>query len=638
MTQPMFEEKMILQFVPLTEIRRIRKNVKDPFQLCKILSNIFRINTLYMITRAGSGHIGTSFSSLDIVTWLWTQLLKFPNENKKDSDTYFSSKGHDVPGLYSVLIGLEKIDFGYIHKLRRLGGLDGHPDVKTPYMITNTGPLGMGISKARGMAIANRLRGKKGHFYVLTGDGELQEGQIWESLQPTTNGNFGEITIIVDHNKMQSDTWIRDVSDLGDLEAKFRAFGWVVARTDGHNIKAFAKALNILSKTKNRPKVLIADTIKGKGVSFMEKTDKNGLYKYHAGAPSSEEYQKALDELVNKVNSNLQIIHIDPLTLERASVPVKSKSTRAQRFSEVYGDELVRIAKKRKDVIAIDCDLVKSCGLIPFKNTFPNRFVECGIAEQDAVSLAGGLALKGFLPVVHSLACFISTRPNEQIYNNATELKKIIYFGSQAGLLPAGPGHSHQSVRDISALGSVPDLVIFEPSNESETRLAINWAINKNKKSTYLRLSSVQMEILYKLPKSYQLSEGSGVFLKNGRRAAIISYGPVMLTQAVIGAEILKRNRIEVAVVNLPWLNRIDVAWFKKSLGKYKIIFTLDDHYIQMGQGEMIARTVAQNQDIKTKVVLMGIETIPACGANDEVLKYHSLDGASLAKKIKTYF
>lgn len=623
-----------LQFVPLAEIRRIRK-IKNRFLMCQILADVFRINTLYMITFAGSGHIGTSFSSLDIVTWLFLEVLKNPNEiSKKYSDTYFSSKGHDVPGLYSVLTGLEKISFEFIHKLRRLGGLDGHPDVKTPYMITNTGPLGMGISKARGMAHANRLSGKKGDFYVLTGDGELQSGQIWESLQPAKNGNFGEITIIVDHNKIQSDTWVKDVSDLGDLEAKFKAFGWAVARSSGHILENFAKTLSSLSKIKNRPKVLIADTVKGKGVSFMEKTEKDGFYKYHAGAPNQEEYQKALNELYDKVNSVLNRAGLGPLKLERVVILTKPKSTAGQRLSEVYGDQLVKIAKTRKDVIAIDCDLVKSCGLIPFKKTFPKRFIECGIAEQDAVSLAGGLALRGFLPIVHSLACFISTRPNEQIFNNATELKKIIYFGTQAGLLPAGPGHSHQSVRDISALGSIPNLVLFEPSSDLETRLVVDWAINKNEKSTYLRLSSVQVEVPYKLSKSYQLVEGKGIFLKDGSDTVIISYGPVMLKEAYLASEILAQKNISVAVLNLPWLNRFDEKWLRNNLKKFSKIFTLDDHYTLLGQGQQIGSFFARN-DSKVEIINFGVEEIPACGQNDEVLKYHQLDHDSLAARIQ---
>ena len=147
-----------------------------------------------------------------------------PNQQRGNFDTFFSSKGHDVPALYAVLTALEYLSFDQIHQLRRLNGLPGHPDIHTPYIATNTGPLGMGISKAKGMAIANRLNNSKGRVFVLTGDGELQEGQFWESLQGAVNLKLGNIVAIVDHNKIQSDTWVEETSSLGKIEEKMKSF------------------------------------------------------------------------------------------------------------------------------------------------------------------------------------------------------------------------------------------------------------------------------------------------------------------------------------------------------------------------------------------------------------------------------
>src|SRR6266566_3219422 len=195
----------VLLYVPLDAIRRVlRDNVGDPIVRAELLADICRLNTLYMIMQAGSGHIGSSFSSMDLVAWLWTDGLREPNSGGPGADTYLSSKGHDAPALYSVLIALEKLDFDLLHRLRRLGGLPGHPDVETPFIATNTGSLGMGISKAFGMARAQRLTHGRGRIVVMIGDGELQEGQIWESLQPVANEHLAEITVIVDHNKLQS--------------------------------------------------------------------------------------------------------------------------------------------------------------------------------------------------------------------------------------------------------------------------------------------------------------------------------------------------------------------------------------------------------------------------------------------------
>src|SRR6478752_4193998 len=195
-----------LSFVPRDVFRAVRSGIADPIARAEVLADLCRINTLYMIMQAGSGHIGSSFSSTDLITWLWTEELHDPNGESDDADVYFSSKGHDVPALYSLLIAIEKLGFDLLPKLRQLHGLPGHPDVSTPFIAANTGSLGMGISKAYGMARANRYAGRTGRIVVMTGDGELQEGQIWESLQPVANERLADITVIVDHNKFQSDT------------------------------------------------------------------------------------------------------------------------------------------------------------------------------------------------------------------------------------------------------------------------------------------------------------------------------------------------------------------------------------------------------------------------------------------------
>lgn len=627
---------MKLSYLNLSEIQRLQKSVKDPLINSQLLADAFRLNTLYMVMRAGSGHLGSSFSAMDIITWLWTQEMKNSNDPKaKDADIYFSSKGHDVPGLYSLLIGLGRLNFDLIHQLRRLNGLPGHPDVTiTPNIVTNTGPLGMGISKAHGMAIANRLQNKKGRIFVLTGDGELQEGQIWESLRSAVNGKFNEITVIVDHNKIQSDTWVKDINDLGDLEARFEAHGWAVFRCDGHDMQALKKTIVLAKEIKDKPQVIIADTIKGKGVSLMEQMAPDKFYKFHSGAPSIENYNTSTKELLNRINDLLKKQNVSEIKLETLEIPDRVPPVNPQKLVAAYGDELLKIAKENKNVVALDADLVLDTGLILFQKEIPERFVECGIAEQDMVSTAGGLALRGMLPVVHSFACFLTTRPNEQLYNNASEKTKIIYVGSLAGLLPATPGHSHQSIRDISAIGGIPGLIMVQPADEREARMAIRWAVEKNKNSSYIRLVSIPCELEYQLPSSYSLEKGRGVFLKEGKDVAIVAYGPVMLQEAYKAAELLSHKKISVAVLNLPWLNFLDPKWLIETLGKFKKIVTIDDHYLHMGQGALIGSIFAHELDSHPKIISLGLYDIPACGQLREVLEYHKLDAESIAERI----
>src|SRR5436190_17019943 len=495
-----------LWYVPLASIAAVRRATTDPVARAELLADICRVNTLYMIMQAGSGHIGSSFSSTDIITWLWTETLRDPNGTSKDADVYFSSKGHDAPALYSLLIAIEKLDFSLLPKLRQLNGLPGHPDVSTPFIATNTGSLGMGISKAYGMARANRYTGRSGRIVVMTGDGELQEGQIWESLQPCANERLADITVIVDHNKFQSDTAVAAVSDLGPLEEKFRVFGWEVRRGDGHDFAVLSDAFKHFATVTDKPKVFIADTIKGKGVSFMHGIAcGDQTYHFHAGAPTLDNYVKATRELIARVNGRLEQLGQPAATLTSAPLPVRISPKKPEKIVQAYGDELLAMARDRKEIIVMDADLLSDCGIEAFKAELPERFIECGIAEMHMVSAAGGMALRGMLPVVHSFACFLSTRANAHIYNTATERRKIIYRATLAGAIPGGPGHSHQSVRDISAIGSVPGLVALEACNEREARLAVRWAVERNSTSSYLRLVNVPLDLPYTLPAAYAL-------------------------------------------------------------------------------------------------------------------------------------
>jgi transketolase len=626
-----------LTYAPLDAISVARRATADPFERAALLADLCRLNALYMIMQAGSGHIGSSFSSMDLITWLWTEELVAPNSGEPGSDTYFSSKGHDAPALYSLLIALGKLDFDLLHRLRRFGGLPGHPDVATPFIATNTGSLGMGISKAYGMARAHRLTGRSGRVVLMTGDGELQEGQIWESLQPAANERLREIIAVVDHNKYQSDSTVAAVSDLGPIEDKFRAFGWEVRRADGHDFKAIRDAFAHFATVADKPKVLVADTIKGKGVSFMEGVAcGDQTYHFHAGAPSLEHYVAAVGELTSRINARLDAAGAPPLTVTTAPLPVRISPSRPECLVPAYGDELLQIARTRRDIVVLDADLLSDCGIEAFRQELPERFIECGIAEQQMVSAAGGMALAGLLPVVHSFACFLSTRANEHIYNNATERTRIVYTATLAGLVPGGPGHSHQSVRDISAIGSVPGLVALEPCSEVEARLAIRWAIEEHAGSTYLRFANVPLDLPYALPAAYRLHVGRGVTLRDGRDVALVGYGPLLMANAWRAADDLAALGIGAAVVNLPWLNRIDDEWVRDALGRYDAILTLDNHYVTLGQGTMIAATLAR-MGVRAEVRSLGLTDLPACGSNGEVLAHHGLDAAGIVRATRQF-
>jgi transketolase len=623
----------MLAYVGEKEIARIRRAVKDPVVRAEILADIFRLNTLYMIQKAGSGHIGTSMSAMDLVTYIWLNVLRNPNSAAKISDVFFSSKGHDAPGVYAVMMGLGHLPFTQLDGLRRLGGLPGHPDVGTDKIATNTGSLGMGISKARGMARAYRETKRNGVFYVMTGDGELQEGQIWESLQPTANGGYGNVVAVVDHNKIQSDTFVKDTSDLGDLEAKFRAFGWRVFRINGHDMRAIARTFKAVQKVSKKPAVIIADTVKGKGFPGIEKMDAEKIYNFHSGALAMPLYVEGLQHITSRIASRLKKLRIAPPVLTEAAVESRAPQGKKQNLIRAHGEALVEAAAHGSKFLVMDADLTKDLGLLPFKRKYPKRHVQAGIAEQDMVSFAGGLALQGIVPVVHSFACFMTPRANEQMYNNATEYvrhEKIVYVGGLAGLLPGMPGHSHQSVRDIAIMSAHPDLTIVEPTDEAEARRAVDFAVTKNDGSTYLRIVSVPWEVPFETPKDSLDKRGSGYVVREGTDCMIMAYGPILSAEAFAAAELL----ISASVCVMPWLNYVDDAWLVRLLKDVPRLLVLDNHYVKGGLGEQVAAAVAR-LGIETEVALHGVEGIPVSGQNDEVLAHHKLDRVGIAERVR---
>jgi transketolase len=622
---------MNVGYVPPAELERLRTLDVDPVARAGVFADACRINALSMITEAGSGHIGTSFSSMDILVWLHLEVLG-------EDDRYFSSKGHDAPALYSVLTALGRLDFDLVHRLRRLGGLPGHPDVlTTPQVTTNTGSLGMGVSKARGFVLADRLLGRAGRVFVLTGDGELQEGQFWESLQPTANRGLDEITVIVDHNKLQSDTWVSEVSDLGDLEAKVAAFGWAVDRCDGHDLHAVGAALGRLDAAgEGRPKLLIADTIKGKGVAFMEPhtlpVAGDALYAFHSGAPSAEDYQRALAEIVARLNATLDSMNVAAIELALTETSRPAPPSRPQKLISAYSDALASAATEEPRLVALSGDLALDTGLVKFRAAHPERFFECGIAEMDMVSQAGTMALGGLLPAVHSFACFLTPRANEQIYNNASEGTKVIYAGSLVGIVPGGPGHSHQSVRDIALMGCVPGMSLIEPFCESEVGAAVAWAVGEASGPVYIRLVSVPWELGFEPPFVEAVRPGLGTVLREGDDAVIVATGPVLVSQAWAAADLLAADGIGAMVLALPWLRGVDGVWLS-DLAERRAVFCLDNHVVAGGQGEAVTAALS-TAGSPARVHLLGVDGVPVCGSHADVLRAHGLDGAAIASVV----
>ncbi len=642
---------MEIKFIPQSEFKRISASSLNTTDKLQLLATMCRLNTLSAVKRAGSGHLGSSFSAMDIVVFLYYKHLNILNlgVDHPDRDIYFSSKGHDVPGFYSVLDSLGILPREKLLRLRRLGGLDGHPDIKISGVEANTGSLGMGISKARGMAWAKKNLARKGRVIVMTGDGEWQEGQNFEALQAAVQQGVTNLTVVIDHNKLQSDRLITQIVDLGDLERKLSSFGWHVVRCNGHDYNDLANTFTKLDEVADKPKILIADTIKGRGVSFMEHPfaleQGHGLYRWHSGAPDDATYLKAFDDLSSRLpeKMNYESIALELVNSSLEGEP-ESKIEIFRKFSKVsseyiaeaYGDAILEAGKTRKELIVLDGDLSADCRVRGFEMTLPEQFIENGIAEQDMVSMAGGLARQGMLPVVNSFASFLAARANEQIYNNATERTKIIYAAHFGGFIPAGPGKSHQSIRDIALMATIPNMQILQPCNAIEAKMIVSYCVNDASENCTIRMNIGPSPRTIELPAGYQLQFGRGVALQDGTSAVAIAYGPVMLHEVLLAADYLKTDGISLKVIQMPWLNRVDDSWLLRELAGFKKIFVVDDHSTVGGLGDfLLSRLSALRVLDGVRFTKYGISDYPACGTPAEVLKQHKLDGLSLSKAFK---
>jgi transketolase len=618
-----------MELIPQSEFARAGDDLALVADMC-------RANALVAVKRAGSGHLGSSFSAMDVVVHLFYRELNTATVgfDHPDRDVYFSSKGHDVPGLYAVLHALGTLPTEKLLKLRRLGGLDGHPDVGVPGVEANSGSLGMGISKGRGMAWAKRSLGRDGRVVVMTGDGELQEGQNFEALQAAAAHAQDNLWVIVDRNELQSDKPTDDILPLRDLETKLRAFGWHVASCGGHDHDALARVFADFRGIDGVPKVLVANTIKGKGVSFMEHpralVEGGGTYHWHAGAPDDESFARAHEELFARIRERLpdvRLVPVDRIEEQSEGEPESGGAMRTRVTDEyvagAYGDALLELAEEHQRLVVLDADLASDCRIRPFELAHPARFHESGIAEQDMVSAAAGMARQGLLPVINSFAAFLAARANEQIYNQASEQTKVIYALHYAGLLPAGPGKSHQSIRDVSLLAALPNMVVVQPGNSGETKALLRWAVAEAIESVALRLAIGPSPRRLGLP---PVVPGRGAVLHEGTEALLFAYGPVMLHEALTAAERLG-DRVEV--VNLPWLNRVDREWLADLVEPFGEIFVLEDHAPVGGLGDTLRRALDGRS-----ITVFGVEGWPACGTPLEALHYHGLDGASLADRI----
>jgi transketolase len=585
----------------------------------KDAANLMRGYDLIALCAAGSGHAGGTLSVMDITAALYLKVANHDPQNPSwpDRDRIIWSTGHKAPSLYLGLAVAGFCPVEDVMTLRKLGSpYQGHPHwLKLPGVEVSTGSLGQGLSIAVGMALAAKLDGKHHKTFCLMGDGEQQEGQIWEAAMEAGHFHLDNLIGIIDCNRLQIDGWVKDVMNVEPLAAKYSSFGWEVLRIDGHDMNHVADALQQAKSAVGRPVVILADTVKGKGVSFMQ--DQAG---WHGKAPNYEELTRALSELGLSERIPVQQL------LDKAKqyqVQVEQKLDAAMpKFSRDYwwnaGDTMkVKMEPTRKGfgqslaengdderVVCLGLDISGSITISDFYSGKPERkkrWISMGIAEQSATSAAAGLAKEGKLPVLGTYATFAAARNLDQIRTSVCYGNFNVMIAGAHGGVSVGPdGATHQALEDLFAMEGLPNMSVVVPCDVEETRKATNYLLLQHEGPKYVRFAREATPMVTHEKTPFVFGKANVIRLR--REAAnfaeafetrlsaayederedlcIIACGP-MVPEAMRAAYIVKRDYgYETRVLNLHTLKPIDAEAIVRAAHDTGVVITAEEHQI----------------------------------------------------------
>ncbi|MFA5137840.1 MAG: hypothetical protein WC728_01315 [Elusimicrobiota bacterium] len=520
------------------------------FYACSDLRRIAalnRIQALACIKAAEHGWLGASYSAAELLTVLYFGL---------GERNVVLSKGHAAPMQYACLYGL-----GVLTEKQLLSykdgpdGLQAHTDIGTPGILVNTGSLGQALSKTAGLAWSHPKR----RYYVVLGDGELQEGQNFEAFQTVNHLRLKNLTVIVDRNRYQTALPVESVKGIPDLRRVSEGFGFSVLETDGHDLKALLSALR---KKTARPKLIISNTLKGAGSRYL------GGKPWHSAVPDDALYLRIVQELAAQAGLTEEFAEYRASSVPGAPRPKKpSGSTR-----DWFADELAKLMKADPRIVALGADLAESCGM----GRLP-KYLEMGISEQDMVSFAGGLALAGKIPVVNTYASFYK-RAYEQVFTNQSEGRKVLYAGHYAGLCYHTDGKSHQSLNDLSLMRTVPGLIVVEPVDEAQTRGYLRWALRKAPGSVYFRLRRTPAGI--SLGQEVRLDRPAVVGAV-GRRA--------YLTSGTVATGLVLKQGSGVIVQSV-FNHELDLVYYRRLLRPVRELIMVEDNVEPGGLSEFACR------------------------------------------------
>jgi transketolase len=586
----------------------------------------YRKRILQTIVAAGGGHTGGDLSCVDILAVLYGAVLRVSPEtvSDPDRDRFVMSKGHSVEALYVVLADRGFFPLADLATVGRAGShYVGHPTRHVPGVEQNTGALGHGLAFGVGTALAARLSGRSFRTFVLVGDGELAEGSNWEASLAAAHHRLDNLVVVLDRNELQITGGTESVCALEPLADKLRAFGYAVREVDGHDHEALLDVFAAVPFAPGRPSAVLAHTVKGRGVSFIEND-----VRWHHRVPKPEELARAMAEL----EAEERRLGAEPEPPVVSTLPAKAGGATAHGLpmgrpnQDVFSETLLELARADPAVVVVTSDSRGSGKLSGFAEALPERIVEVGIAEQTLVGVAAGLASGGRKPFAVSPASFLTARALEQIKNDvAYSAQPVRLVGISAGVSYGALGSTHHSTHDLAALRAIPGLAIVVPADNHEARAAA-LAAHASTGPVYVRIGKRPVP---DLPAASPFELGRARLVRDGGDLAFLATGETVWI-AYAAAERLATEGLQCRVLSLHTLRPLDAAAVLAA-ARTRGIVTVEEHSTSGGLGEACAAILAE-AGVSVPLRRMGLpdeETFP--GSQAEILEHYGISPEGLA-------
>jgi transketolase len=615
----------------------------DRSSLVPALKNVatrLRIDSVRSTSEAGSGHPTSCGSAADLVAALFFAEMRFdPKEPQHPgSDRFVLSKGHAAPLLYAAWAEAGGFDRAELLKLRQIGSdLEGHPTPRLPFVDVATGSLGQGICAAVGIALNARRIQSDYRTYCLLGDGESAEGSVWEAANVAAMDGLDNLCGITDVNALGQSRPTMWQHDLDQFARRWRAFGWHAIVIDGHDMNAILDAYAEARATTGRPSMIVARTIKGKGVSFAE--GKDG---WHGRAfKKGEELDRAIAELEaqfvpvpSDVNPAGQIAK--PASRPRAAADPKPIAPPAYKAGEqvatreAYGAALVKLAEADSRVVALDADVKNSTFSERFEKVAPDRFYQSFIAEQIMIGSAMGLAARGAIPFPSTFACFLS-RAADFIRMAAISNVGIKMAGSHAGVSIGEDGPSQMALEDLAMCRAQPNIAVLYPCDGvSAERLVALAAYHQG--PVYIRTSRPKTPVIYSADEAFVVG-GLKVLRESAADAATIVAAGVTVFEALKAGDQLKAAGTSVRVIDLYSVSPVDrKALIAAGTATGGHIVTVEDHYSAGGIGDAVAEAVGETA---IRVHRVAVREIPRSGKPEELLDRYGISARHIVEAVR---